>query len=365
VSLTPEQKAIRRTGITATDIGAILGLSPFKSPLDVYLTKVGEVDDVPAMIELEGGELRETADTERGRFLEPALVQWAGAKIGLPVEHTPGLTVISPRDALIIASPDGLVTRPLSAIGPERRPLEVKAPGGFFRSDEWGPDGSEQVPADYEAQIRWQMAAESSDEGYLAALIGPELRVYRIKRDLALEAQMVAKAREWWARHVLAATPPAATTSERDQRWLKRLYPNDKLPPMKEADLSFEQRALVSRLMTAYRERKVWKDVYERLQVEMQEILGDHAGLTLEGGGRIDWKSNKPGEVTDWEGLARDLHRRLALVAQAETPGEFRDVRHWIQAAGLCDSLDNEVSEFTKTVPGNRVFRPWPAKESK
>lgn len=351
--LTDEQKALRRSGITATDAAAILGLSPFKSPLDVYREKRGEQEPVPAQIELEGGELRETKDTERGRYLERALVEWTGARLKVPTEHTPDLTVRCAWDPLIMASPDGWVYTD-QRLPKDQYPLEVKAPGTFWRSDEWGPDGADaegNVPAGYEVQLRIQLAATSSDVGYLAALIGPELRVYRLQRDVELEKQMVARLHEWHERHVVADVPPAPTLMERDQRWLKARYPHDKLPPMKQADLNADQRYLVERLLLAYRERKTWNDTYDSLKNELQQILGDHAGLSLSGGGRIDWKSNKPSKETDWEALARDLHRRLALLAESRN------------ATRMVKPFETEVESFTKTVPGNRVFRPWPKKE--
>ena len=41
MSLTPEQIEFRRRGITGTDISAIMGLNPWKSPLDIWNEKKG------------------------------------------------------------------------------------------------------------------------------------------------------------------------------------------------------------------------------------------------------------------------------------------------------------------------------------
>ncbi len=366
--LTDEQRALRRTGITATDAAAILDLSPFRSPLDVYREKKGELDDLPAMLELEGGELRETKDTERGRYLEKALVEWTGARLQRPA-YPNAETLRCAWDPLILATPDGFLPAPTKLIT-DLYPLEVKAPGTFWRSDEWGPDGADaegNVPAGYEVQLRIQMAVSSADEGYLGALIGPELRVYRLRRDVELERKLIAKLHEWHERHVVADVPPAVSLSERDQKWFKNRYPNDKLPPMREVDLTAAQRTRVRELLSAYMEREVWSALYDGLQVELKEILGDHGGLLLEDGGRIDWKSNKPGSETDWEAMARDLHRRLALgvelarhIPHDRVPPELVDVV--CEPDDLCRPWDAEVAPFTKITPGNRVFRPWPKK---
>lgn len=361
--LTDEQKALRRTGITATDAAAIFGLSPFKSPLDVYRTKIGELEDVPAQIELEGGDLRETKDQERGRFLEPALVAWAGSRIGKPTEHTPSLTVRCAWDPLILASPDGWVHVGGGGMLKDRFPLETKAPGTFHRSDEWGPDGADaegNVPPDHEVQLRIQMAATSADQGWLAALIGPELRVYHLRRDVEWEKKAVARLHEWHERHVVAKVPPKVSASERDQNWLKAKYPHDKLPAMREAELTPDQRMMVRQMLAAYQQRDVFKALYEEHQTALKEILGDHGGLLLTDGWRVDWKSNRPGSETNWEALARDLHRRLALVVG---PGLGEEEEK--KSEPLCRPLPDEIAAFTKITPGNRVFRPYPPPKGK
>lgn len=64
MTLTAEQLAKRRTGITSTDIAAICGLNPYKSPMAVYLDKIGK----PLEVE-------QTEGMFWGLALEPLLLQ--------------------------------------------------------------------------------------------------------------------------------------------------------------------------------------------------------------------------------------------------------------------------------------------------
>ena len=57
--------ARRRRGITATDVAAILGMSKYATPLDVYLTK------------RDGDQKEATYAMQRGNALEPLLIdEW-------------------------------------------------------------------------------------------------------------------------------------------------------------------------------------------------------------------------------------------------------------------------------------------------
>ncbi|MDP3766551.1 MAG: YqaJ viral recombinase family protein, partial [Dehalococcoidia bacterium] len=64
--------AARRAGIGGTDAAAILGLSPFRTPLDVYLDKTGAAQD----------ERTETQPMRWGKALEPVIAEAVEERIG-------------------------------------------------------------------------------------------------------------------------------------------------------------------------------------------------------------------------------------------------------------------------------------------
>lgn len=87
---------LRRRDITASDIGAACGLSPFKSPLRIWAEKVGEV-----------AETAETAAMRRGRWLETAVLA------ALADEH-PDWVISQPN--IYVRDPDARIGATIDAI---------------------------------------------------------------------------------------------------------------------------------------------------------------------------------------------------------------------------------------------------------
>lgn len=71
MAITTEQRQLRRKYVCSSDAPAIMGIDPYKSAADVYLDKIGQDPG------FEGNEA-----TERGNYLEPALLDFAQAEIG-------------------------------------------------------------------------------------------------------------------------------------------------------------------------------------------------------------------------------------------------------------------------------------------
>lgn len=183
--------AERRNGIGASEAGAVLGLSPYRSPLDVYLEKVGEVPagpDSEAMYwgrELEGAVLRRYQRDNPGRELQ-----------------TVQRTYRSDAYPWMTATPD--------AVGADRL-VEVKTAGMRSAAD-WGEPGTDAVPVQYLVQVTHQMICTGHQLADLAVLIGgQDYRVYAVPLDAELAAAIIARERDFWEA-VEARNPPAPTT---------------------------------------------------------------------------------------------------------------------------------------------------------
>jgi putative phage-type endonuclease len=70
-----EWLAARRTGIGGSDIAAILGLSPWRTPLDVYRDKV------------DGAEQPETEAMRWGRLLEDVIAREYAVRAGVRIQR--------------------------------------------------------------------------------------------------------------------------------------------------------------------------------------------------------------------------------------------------------------------------------------
>jgi hypothetical protein len=88
--------AARRTGIGASEVAAVLGLSPYESPLDVYCRKLGLVP--------------EKAETEAMRWglrLEPLLAAEYAERTGYPLVATQ-VFLRHPDKPFLLATLDGV-----------------------------------------------------------------------------------------------------------------------------------------------------------------------------------------------------------------------------------------------------------------
>ena len=183
-----EWYALRRAGITATDIPRILGLSRHGNALSVWLDKRG---DLPAA---------EASEAARwGQLLEgPVAAEWAArrsvtlSRVGVLAhwEHPWRRACL---DRMVDSCPDG--------DGPCA--LEIKTRSAWVAS-QWGGD----VPDDVLAQVEWQMHVAGVGHVHVACLIGGQRLVdVRVDTDPQVRDLIVADAAGVW-QCVLDGSPP-------------------------------------------------------------------------------------------------------------------------------------------------------------
>lgn len=157
----------RQKGIGSSDVAAILGLSPWKTALDVYLDKVTEVVSEPMAPALEWG-IR----------LEPAIAAAVADTTGWKVSKQETLT--HAERPYLIASID--------RVNQFGEPIEIKSAS---RADGWGEAETADIPEQYWVQVQHQLEVihsnyrESGPEvAWVFVLIGHhDFRRYRVPRD--------------------------------------------------------------------------------------------------------------------------------------------------------------------------------------
>jgi len=295
--LTPEQLELRRTGITSTDISAICGLNPYKSPMEVYLDKVGK------SIERE--------DTEAmwwGREMEPVIarryVQGAGRCVWLA-----GATMGAPP---VLATPDAFVHRQTRGgtevygtvwsglhVPPDTDyGLELKTAFSASQVRRWG-HGGDAVPEEYLVQCAWCMAVTDLDRWDIAVLLagynGAEFRTYTLARDRVLERALIERAEAFWRDHVEARKPPPPDGSASALRALKNLYPQDETPIAPATDtvvgLADELRLAEAEYAEAAAERE---RIRQELMAEVKTAEGTE-GRIGDIAFKVTWKTDKRG----------------------------------------------------------------------
>lgn len=177
----------RRSGIGGSDVAAILGLSRWRTPLDVYLDKRGELPEQP--------------DSEPmlwGRLLEPLILEEFARRHGVVVEKI----AQSLRDInrpWMLASLDGWAPE-LNAV------VEAKT---ARTADGWGEPGTDEIPAYYQTQVAHYMAVTGAQLAFVPVLIGAsDFRVYQVERDERFLNDLAEAERAFWHDHVLPGVPP-------------------------------------------------------------------------------------------------------------------------------------------------------------
>lgn len=171
----------RRKGITASEIAVVMGLSPYSSPYKLYHQKTGVLppDD-------------ETAAMERGKVLESYIAdKFAKAHPEFALLGTGRELFAHPDRPWQMATPDRNICELLTvdpyygrtaAYGDLLAVLECKTDAG---SEDWGEDGTDEIPVHYRAQVLWQMNVMGVETAHVACLRIRDwkLRTYLITLD--------------------------------------------------------------------------------------------------------------------------------------------------------------------------------------
>lgn len=311
MTLSREQMELRRSGVTASEVAAVAGLNPWRTPIQAWAQK----------LELEGPE-PENENMARGNYLEPALLRWAGDVTGLVVG--PGETIL--RDDLephVIATPDGYGYE-ASPLQPPTHVIEVKAPQ--TTSSDWTDPtiDTQGAPLYYLAQVQWQLLAAKMDRAILAALIRGRLWVYHVDAHEAFQAQLLAMARVWW-KHVIDRTPPPVSDPG-DAYALSRCLrqTSDEIVRVEGAQAS-EVSALLREYQTAQEAAKKAQAEQDVIKARILHLVGERAGLDA-GDMSCTWKAAKASKVTDWQKVAESAGATEEDIARhtIERPGSRR-----------------------------------------
>ncbi len=202
---------LRAKSLGGSDVGAALGLSRYRSAVDVWMEKTGKQVGARDSLPLRFGKFAESfVASEYALASGTSLVIHEAAVIHPQYEYMHGHIdrFVLNGDAPLIDE-DGRINA--SHI------LECKTTNPFAQS-EWGEAGSDQVPLSYFVQCVWYMMLTNLDRTDLAVLFGnSDFRIYEITRGLELEKMVLERAVSFWENHVLNDIPPAAT-SESDYK---------------------------------------------------------------------------------------------------------------------------------------------------
>ncbi len=246
----------RQAGIGSSDVGAILGVSPFAGEFDVWISKTRPVAE------------KTDAVKTRGHRLEPAVLAWMQEELGGAM--VPGSPRVRPGDGneWMRASPDGWCV--FHHGDPDREHwLLCEAKTSIDRP--WPL-----LPLYYELQCLWLMCVTETDSCALGAFFVryDEWKIWRVERDLAVEAKMIERLRAWWERHVVGGEPPPLK-GPAARRWLRDEFAEGE-GWLEGTD---EHRLLAVRYENAARAEREARARKDELGLKLREAIGKHVGL--------------------------------------------------------------------------------------
>ncbi len=227
---------LRRQGVTASEIAAVMGLSKWASPFSLFWQKTYAWTT-------EGNE-----HMAAGRHLEPAIADWWEAAHGQPYVMCPAGLYAHPDRPWQLATPDRLLHGTCYCCadghcscgfggncsecyntgtdGPAIALLEVKWLAHSW--DGWGEPGTDQVPVHYRAQVLWQADVMGVDEVHIAALGPGGFRAYTIHLDDTARAdlEVMRAAGEEFHRRLVEGDAPDLDSHTATLDTLKRIYPD-------------------------------------------------------------------------------------------------------------------------------------------
>jgi putative phage-type endonuclease len=286
--MTPDERKERRKRCGATDVAAILGLSPWKSAYEVWLEKSGRLEEANG-----------NAATRAGQRFESAILDHAEEDLGVKLERN--LVAWAPDALPIAATLDGRV--------PAGPPVEVKTSGIVGPVyGRWGDVDSDEVPDVYLVQVTVQMLCTGSELAYLFALLGGRGIVrYQVHRDESVINQIAETCDAWWSKHVVGeAEPPQTSTVPLDVAKRLRREPN------KTIEFGEFETLLVSDWEAAKASKREADKAVDEMQAAILLRLGDAEAATMADGREFTFMSQVRKGYTVADGTMRVARIRKA-----------------------------------------------------
>jgi putative phage-type endonuclease len=329
--LTKAQLEMRTTGIGASEIPIIAGLSPYGSAAEVYLAK-----------KKPGEGRRATLAMRLGTITEDPIAQLYAEETGRHLARVD--TVRSAENPLVLATPDRAVFTSKPPKGwtfkDAERLLQVKHTTWRFRNS-WGEPGTDQVPEDHLAQVTWEMGTTGVSACDVAVLFDKdEFLIFTVEFNPDLFRSLVTIGEHFFRTYVETNTPPPADASERYREALTIIYPEERSADLKAMPPDLEDLAARLRVLEAIEREACSRG--DLIRNELRRFIGDATGA-ISRVGTITWKKNADGKKTDWEKVAADL---LAFWPDDSVGrGKAREF------------FEKTVRENTTVKPGARVLR--------
>ena len=296
---------VRKGGIGSSDAAAAVGLHPYKSQLQLWMEKTGRDSNFPVIDPQD-----DSSPMYWGTLLEPIVAAHYTRRTGHKVrrinavlQHPDRPWMLANIDREVVGASDVQI-------------LECKTTG-IHGARLWR-DG---VPEYVQLQDMHQLAVTGKAAADVAVLLGgQELQVFRIDRDEALIAQLIALERQFWEYVERDQQPPADGSDSADLA-LRCLYPRDSGTTLDLSD-DMEMSGAFSDLLAVREVIGTQSALEAQLKQRIQQRMGDATRAVFETG-EVSWKRSKDGTSLDTAQLLKD-QPELAQTYAVTKPGSRR-----------------------------------------
>lgn len=279
VSDTPEWEAERRLSVGASEVAAVMGLSRYNTPLDVYRHKLGvdkHFDPVLSYI---------------GHASENIIEGWLREFSGIDVDPQPGFMARSVEHPYLHASFDRVHPSPFI-------PIQFKTASAFV-----GHEWNEGIPTDIRVQLQAELAVSGAPRALCVVWIGGrEFAPFWEPRDQAfIDNHLIPAVRDFWDGNVRAQVPPPPST----------VAEVNAIPTVAtEVELSEAAFDTLERITVLNSDIQAQTEERDQLKVVLGQYVGEHDTLTFDGQKVATWKQQKGRESLDTKSL-REAHPEL------------------------------------------------------
>lgn len=304
----------RRTGIGASEAATVLGLNEYDTAAHLWAIKVGEAPEKP-----------ETLAMRLGTLLEPIVAQLYQEREGFPIRRR-RRAYFDPSYPFLYAHVDRQT---------KDRIVEIKTSGR--PSQQWGPDGSQDIPLEVMVQVLLQMRYAKRDRADVVALLwGRDIRTYPIEYDPDLAGSIVERLARWWVTYVIGRKEPPLDGSDAARDYLRTRFPADN---GEEIIAMPGDQALIDRLLAARADTARAEAEQQTAENAVKEYMREASAFTWPGG-QITWRAQDRTKI-DWQRIAE------WCATQIKARGEHDLDANWYE----------ELVAGNTTTSSSRVFR--------
>ena len=193
---------LRKTGIGGSDVGAICGMNPYVSPMNIYRDKLSETIELEDRESMRQG--RDLEDYVARRFCEASVLKVRRSNMMYRSKENPFM--IADIDRVVVGQDAGLECKTASP----------------YNADKW-KDG--EIPPHYLLQCWHYMAVTGKKEWYIAVVIlGQQFQYTKVTWEDPIIKNLIAIEREFWNRHILQRVLPEPDGSQACDEVLKQYF---------------------------------------------------------------------------------------------------------------------------------------------